>query len=77
MSLIRKPLNRRSILRAGALGGAALATPTISPAAHGLPVISTNRQALKSFWASTFRRPAHMPTKGQTNCVPISLPSST
>ncbi|MEP4769814.1 MAG: substrate-binding protein [Roseibium sp.] len=29
MSLIRKPLNRRSILRAGALGGAALATPTI------------------------------------------------
>ncbi|MEP5622327.1 MAG: ABC transporter substrate-binding protein, partial [Hyphomicrobiales bacterium] len=29
MSLIRKPLNRRSILRAGAMGGAALATPTI------------------------------------------------
>jgi len=29
MSLIRKPLNRRSILRAGAVGGAALATPTI------------------------------------------------
>jgi ABC-type branched-subunit amino acid transport system substrate-binding protein len=29
MSLIRKPLNRRSILRAGAMGGVALATPTI------------------------------------------------
>ncbi|MBN9670350.1 substrate-binding protein [Roseibium aggregatum] len=29
MSLIRKPLNRRSILRAGAMGGAALATPTV------------------------------------------------
>jgi ABC-type branched-subunit amino acid transport system substrate-binding protein len=29
MSLIRKPLNRRSILRAGALGGTALAMPTV------------------------------------------------
>ncbi|MFD1694045.1 substrate-binding protein [Roseibium aestuarii] len=29
MTIIRKPLNRRSILRAGALGGVALATPTI------------------------------------------------